>query len=217
MKKLNSKKIYSKNNKGFLLVELIVALFIFSLFVTISIGSIISLLDANRKTQSLKSVMNNLNLALDNMTRDIAVGREYDCGFPGGATDCSFSTGGDRMISFLSNEDLNNDGEMNDRITYEFAPAGPENPVGYIHKSISTAFMGEPVRMTSYEVNITNVNFFVDGTAPFNENPPHDINQPRVVIWIDGVTETAPRGTASSFHVQTSVTQRVPDNIVNEP
>ena len=201
-----------KNNQGFLLAELIVALFIFCLLVTIRSGSIIGLLDANRKTQSLKSVMNNLNLALDSMTKEIAVGKDYDCDWEGEPTDCSFTSGGATTMSFISNEDIDGNPETEDRITYRFQ-VGSEGASGYIERRISTANGGLAIPMTSPEVNITNLSFFVDGTTPFTEG---DYFQPRVVIWIDGVTIDRPRDVESSFHVQTSVTQRVPDNIVGD-
>ena len=66
-----------QNQKGFVLAELIVAIFIFTIVMVVSMGAIVSLIDANRKTQSLKSVMNNLNIAVDLMSRTIIVGTNY--------------------------------------------------------------------------------------------------------------------------------------------
>jgi type II secretory pathway pseudopilin PulG len=208
-----NKKKYPKKNQGFLLAELIVAVFLFSLFATVSIGSIINLLDANRKTQSLKSITNNLNQVLDSMTKELAVGKDYDCGYVGGPTDCPFPTGGS-SITFLSNEDTNGDGVINDLlITYRFNAPDPETgDGGYIEREINPISGGPAIRMTAKEVNITKLVFFVNGTAPFTLP---DTYQPKVTIFIDGTTKTAPRGSDSSFHIQTSVTQRIPDDIAS--
>jgi type II secretory pathway pseudopilin PulG len=56
---------------------MIVAIFIFSIVVTIASGAMLSMISANRKAQALKTVMNNVNLALDSMSRDIRFGTNY--------------------------------------------------------------------------------------------------------------------------------------------
>ena len=69
---------FSKNNtaqKGFTLIEMMVAVSIFAIVVTISMGAIFTIVDANKKAQSLKAVMNNLNFALETMTRTIKTGQ----------------------------------------------------------------------------------------------------------------------------------------------
>ena len=45
------------NKKGFTLIELMVSITIFSIVMLISVGALLSIIDANRKDQSLKSVM----------------------------------------------------------------------------------------------------------------------------------------------------------------
>ncbi|MEN9614165.1 MAG: hypothetical protein RLZZ347_472 [Candidatus Parcubacteria bacterium] len=73
-KKIQTQKIPSA---GFTLLEMIVAIFIFSIVVTIASGAMLSMISANRKAQALKTVMNNVNLALDSMSRDIRFGASY--------------------------------------------------------------------------------------------------------------------------------------------
>ena len=51
-----------------------VAVSIFAIVVTIAMGAIFTVVDANKKAQSLKSVMNNLNFALETITRTIKTG-----------------------------------------------------------------------------------------------------------------------------------------------
>lgn len=58
-------------NKGFTLIEMLVSLTLFSVVVVITIGSIFTIIDSNRKSQSLSLVMNDLNFAIESMTRDI--------------------------------------------------------------------------------------------------------------------------------------------------
>lgn len=72
-----STSITKKENRkrGFTLIELMVAVSIFTMVVTISMTAIFTVVDANKKAQSLKSVMNNLNFALETMTRTIKTGQ----------------------------------------------------------------------------------------------------------------------------------------------
>jgi type II secretion system protein J len=67
---------FQKNNiqnvkGGFTLIEMLVSIALFSIVVTIAMGSIFTIIDASRKSQTLTLVMNNLNFALEIMTRDI--------------------------------------------------------------------------------------------------------------------------------------------------
>jgi prepilin-type N-terminal cleavage/methylation domain-containing protein len=63
-----------KTTFGFTLIEMMVAVSIFAIVVMISMTAILSVVDSNKKAQSLKSVMNNLNFALETMTRSIKTG-----------------------------------------------------------------------------------------------------------------------------------------------
>lgn len=69
-----NRKFIKKTNRGFSLIEMMVAISIFSIVVMISMTAILSVVDSNKKAQSLKSVMNNLNFALETMTRSIKIG-----------------------------------------------------------------------------------------------------------------------------------------------
>ena len=65
------------SNHGFTLIEIMVAVSIFSLIMVISMGSILSVFDANKKSQTLRTVMDNMNFTLEGMTRTIRFGRNY--------------------------------------------------------------------------------------------------------------------------------------------
>jgi prepilin-type N-terminal cleavage/methylation domain-containing protein len=60
--------------KGFTLIELLVSIGLFSVVLTIALSSILSIADANKKARSLMSVTNNLNFALDSITRSFKSG-----------------------------------------------------------------------------------------------------------------------------------------------
>lgn len=66
---------YISQKKGFTLVEMIVSLAVFMVVAVIAVGALLKITDANRKSQALKTAINNINYALDAMSREIRTGR----------------------------------------------------------------------------------------------------------------------------------------------
>ncbi len=65
-----------KNNNGFTLIELLLSVALFSIVVVITFGAITTTVDINRKSQTLTTVMNDLNFTLESMTRTIKTATE---------------------------------------------------------------------------------------------------------------------------------------------
>jgi len=63
-----------KNNKGFTLVELLVAMAVFGILMSLAIGVFVSAIKAQRDLVDLMSVNNNLNLVLEQMAREMRMG-----------------------------------------------------------------------------------------------------------------------------------------------
>ncbi len=81
--------IISKNKKsGFTIVELLVAMSIFIILVTIATGAFIQALRSERRLLALMSVSNNVSLVLEQMTREIRTGYLFSAG----GTELSFSS-----------------------------------------------------------------------------------------------------------------------------
>ncbi|MEX0917160.1 MAG: type II secretion system protein [Candidatus Paceibacterota bacterium] len=176
--------VSSQSERGFTLIEIIVAVGVFSIVVLVAIGSLLSLVDTNKKAQALKSVMNNLNFALENMSRNIRTGTEYDCGSVGGDTDCA---NGDTRLTFLSSE--------NETITYRLNGTQIERKVG-----------GDPfLAITASEVEIDAFAFYVTGTGESSGEL-----QPRVTMTIGGSAGKTDR-IRTEFKLQATVSQRLLD------
>ncbi len=179
--------------KGFTLIEVITALSIFAVIMTISMGSIVGIFDANRKSESLKTVLDNLNFTIESMSREIRFGKNYFCtnGFLLGTT--RSCPGGDIQIRFID--------QNNNTVSYSLAGTS-------IQKSSSNVQGGTPIEVTAPEVTITGLTFFVIGAEPFSSG---DKQQPRVLIQIKGYAGSKPTS-KTTFTLQTMVTQRLRDN-----
>ncbi len=187
------KKGKRKLVSGFTLIEIMVSVSIFAIIMVISAGSIVSIFDANRKSQTLRAVMDNLSLTMESMVRTIRFGTNYHCGInPGEITvtteDC---LGGDDSMSVLSA-----DGEQ---VSY-FLDSNR------IRRETNG---GESYYLTSSDVTITDLFFWVEGSAPYASEGTTKL-QPRVIIVIRGYAGDKP-SSKSEFTLQTAVSQRAFD------
>lgn len=190
----------SRAARGFTLVEMIVAVGLFSVVMLVSITALLSLVEANRRAQALQSVMNNLNVAVDGMVRSLREGSGYHCGsIPiGDATlDC---TEGESLVAFKPFS-----GSLVDPPHWLYWFAEDENGVGRLYKSEDGTLSGG-LPITSPEVSIDSVTFYVIGS----QQGGGDTIQPKVTIVIKG-TAGAKVTNRSTFHVQATAVQRLLD------
>ncbi len=182
---------------GFTLVEMIVAVGLFGVVMLVSVTALVALVDANRKAQALQSVINNLNIAVDGMSRAIREGSNYRCNVavaPPTGADCIL---GDDLLYFESHDGLASN--PNDDWVYEFRN-------GRIYKSTNgSSNPSGQVAITAAEVTIESVQFYVFGSSR------SDIVQPKVMMVIKGTAGTTKANVKTTFHVQTTAVQRVLD------
>lgn len=171
-------------NKGFTLIEIIVSVAIFVIVMTIAIGAVLSAVDANRKAQSINVVINNLNLAVESMVRDLRTGKDYS--YPSG---CG---GQGTCISFEDRSERD--------IEYHFVEASGS---GYIVKNILLGGNDyDAGRITSEEVLIEEAEFKLVGEGT-TDGPE------RILVRLKGYAGTGK--TRSEFNIQTVVTSRTLD------
>jgi prepilin-type N-terminal cleavage/methylation domain-containing protein len=194
--------------RGFSLIELMVAITLFAVVMLVSVGALLSLVDANRKARSLESVMNNLNIAVDGMVRSIRMGNTYNCNATavpahevGG--DCGLGADLFSFAPFGSNPDV-----QTERWVYYFEEGAGESG-GRLLRS-RTGNLGDAVAITAPEVNIEDVTFYVDGTIRANTLS-QDKTQPKVVMVIKGTAGAGNAKTETTFYIQATAVQRVLD------
>lgn len=187
------------DSRGFTLVELIVSVGLFAIVMLVSVGALLALTGANRKAQALQSVMNNLNIALDGMVRSIRMGSNYHCG----------------AGAFIGSGNL--DDCPNGNTVFVFKPFdGTPNQWGYLFDT-DGSYCGQNricktvdggtqyVALTSPEVTIDSMKFYVLGTTP------GDTTQPKVVITVRGTAGAANMKTTTTFSIQATAVQRLLD------
>jgi len=169
---------------GFTLIELMTALSIFAIVMTISMGSILGIFSSNRKSRSLRTVMNNLNSAVESMSKEMRYGTNYHCGSSGTQTAPQNCASGGTYMSFLSSENL--------QVTYRLTGTTLEKQVA----------SGSYASVTAPEVVIDTLTFYTLGAGIT------DTLQPKVIIKLQGHAGTKER---TDFTIQTLVSQRLLD------
>lgn len=126
-----------KRSGGYTLIELIIAVGLFALVMTLASGAYLLMISISRQTQGVATGIDNLSFAAETMTRTIRTGTEYSCS---GGGDC---TNGGSSFSVRTPSD----------IVVTYALSG-----GVITQNGS--------RLTDPSVNITSLMFYVEGTPP---------------------------------------------------
>lgn len=192
-----------RDTAGFTLIEMMIAFAIFAIIMVIAVGSLISLIEANHKAQALKTVVNNLHFALENMSRNIRTGTKYHCGEGDSSDvaqtqDCPEIPG--QLLVFKARD--------GDYILYKLSDDGAivrsKNPD-------KTDLLTDTnlIPITAPEIQVDTLHFYVDGADNSLENG-NNKKQPRVLMVIKGWMQGKSK-VASRFDIETLVSQRALD------
>ncbi len=176
-------------------MEMLVSLTLFSVVTTIAFTALYRIMEANNKSKTIKLVVNNLNVAMESMTREIRVGYNY-CANPPAST-CDSNLGSTR-IYFKTKDDC--DGQYVFYSSEETIKkkVGVKDSAGNCqYPSTETAILGD-------DVKVKRAKFYIHGSDDHS-----DYNQPRVLIILRGQATDINMDTI--FDIQTTVSQRNPD------
>lgn len=185
-------KHYLKEKRGFTLVEMIVSLGLFTIIMFVATSAFLSIVNTDRKARTIRIAADNLNIALEDISRRIKTGTAYYCdggvGTAINATNDTCTLGG-TSIAFTD--------QFGVRTSYKKVGTSIERET----------FGGSSLQVTSPEIIINTLKFIVSGSSAFSSG---NYAQPMVIISIDGSLGSGPIG--SGFKIQTTVTQRAYDN-----
>lgn len=186
-----------KNFRGYTLIELLVAIGIFSIVMLGATSAYISFINYNRQAQTRATEINSLFFAIDSMARDIRTGSGYTC--PSGAC---LSTGVTK-ITFTDQDGCSVYYKLK---TVNSVPSIVRNVTGSV-SPVCAALADTPI--TDPAITVQSLLFYVRGVTS------GDKIQPIVTIVVSGsacVPNTDCTGAGNiPFQVQTSATQRIPD------
>ena len=196
---------FQKGSAGFSLVELLVSIAIFAMVITMAVGTLMVLVDANAKAQNMQEVLINMNFAVDSITREVRTGRSFYCTSNESSLDSldNFDNqdcpGGNTILSIVEGGTSLSGGTSGGRVAYRF-----NNSEATIERRIGTAAW---LPITSSNVTITSARFFVTDS---NSALDGDDQQANVTIYIEGFAG-ALLNVDSHFDLQTTITRRVLD------
>lgn len=190
---------------GFTLIELMVATTIFTIVMLMGVGSLVTSSNAAKSAQKLQIAVDNVNFAMESMTREIRMGTNYDCVNPYAMSkddksvhDCV--NGG--IIAFTPQQIGSNPPS---RVGY-FRQVTTINGVAgytltrceYVNNNNNCASIVSP------SVNVEGMGFYVVGSdLPTNTT---DKRQPSVRILMKGTISI--NGVGTPFALQTMASQR---------
>ena len=188
---------------------MVVSLGIFTVVAVIAIGALLKISDANRKAIILKTSINNLNFALEAMSREMRFGTKFECRpNPSSLHDAANGScpgSGSWAIAFDSSETLPVTGGKRCKLRYaywmDYAPGGPSILKKSQEERCDTNSIGIPgtyFEIISPEVRITDSKITLDATS-----------QPRITFWLEGETGRK-LSDVTSFSLQTTISQRTP-------
>lgn len=165
---------------------MLVAIAIFMIVVVTTLGAFLKMVDVNKKVQSVRNAMDNANLAMETMMRNIRLGYDYCQDGQCGSSKITFKDQNGVIVSYEYQATYSGDGG---------------DPLGQMVRIID----GVSVAITSPDLDIDNLGFEV--IAPtINDNI-----QAHVKIFVKGKTVLPKNEHNFDFSFQSLATQRLYD------
>lgn len=194
--KQSNRHSFIQSQKGFTLIELMVSLMLFTVVVLAAVGSLYTVNNASRRTQAMRSVIDNLNFGIESISRTIRTANSVVCGGLSniGNPNCPFqyqnpsdkilidsTLGADRLVEYQRG--VNADG------------------TGNIQKRVQEAgIWSNWIAVTAPEIDVQSLSFYVDGADV------SDSIQPSVVVFVRGIARSQNQN--EPFAIQTYLSQR---------
>ncbi|OGF83183.1 hypothetical protein A3B18_00530 [Candidatus Giovannonibacteria bacterium RIFCSPLOWO2_01_FULL_46_13] len=193
----------NSDQKGFTLLELMVAVGLFTVAIFMIMVILFAITNAQRKVVNIQNSQDNLRFAFEAMIKEIRTGREFHCGATGVLSlpqNCTFASSGDTSFTFLNS--------AGQRVTYRLYYNNNADAYQLVKSSNGTlpcdGDTGDVIdcqRITATQVNVSRLRFYVDGTAG------GDDKQSIATIVLEGDVPDAKVGT-TKISLQATVSKR---------
>ncbi|HEV7702060.1 MAG TPA: prepilin-type N-terminal cleavage/methylation domain-containing protein [Candidatus Paceibacterota bacterium] len=204
------KKKYLKTNKGYTIIETMIAISLFLVVVMVGMGALLSANLVHQKSESMRDAVDSLSFILEDVSRNLRTGYHYHCVDDGNfkasaliiSRSCESGGGG---IAFEYQD--GSPGDDNDQWAYKIESPDGIEPFN-IYKSIDSGQTW--VQLNPPEVTIDPSSLFeVIGAEPPDEDGGGNHEQPFVTIRLIG--KITFKNVETPFSLQTSVSQRIID------
>lgn len=206
-----------KNNKGFTLIEMMVAIGLFTIIVVMGIASILSVNKVYNKNSDQRQILDTLTFAMEDIARNISVGSAINCKIsdPSSGPDANGNYLNATLYSVVDNAGCSNISAISflpftatlaDDARTSYAFIGGNNACNNgkrLYKSTDNGSTFTPITGPEICLDAVKSGFLVTGADP------SDLVQPRVTIRLSGYVMY--HSIKSTFNLQTSVSQRLID------
>jgi len=168
--------------KGFLLIELLVAMTLFSTIVAIAVGSFINVVRTQRQVSAISAAESNLGIAMEQMAREIRTGSSFCTGANELQCSCQINNECSALV-FATAEGHNVEYSLN-------------ADSGILEKSVDN---GTPQDITGGNVKVRYLNFFISQNV--------SDNYPRVTIAV-GISPNEATLSGNVLNMETTVSAR---------
>ena len=183
--------------RGYTLVELIVAIGLFAIIMTLATGAYLVMIAANRQTQGLATGINNLSFVLDSVTTAMRTGSAY--------CDQNSCTDGVQTQTF-SYRDQKGNYVRYGLINVTANGVTVKSVASCTNPAAALAYCAPNTPLTDAAVNVTSLTFLPQGTVRGDAAR----LQPYVTIYMAGTVTVAP-GKTQTFAIESSVIMRGSD------
>lgn len=192
-----------KDTSAFTLIEIMIAVALFSIIMTIGIGAVLNVTKVHKKSQTTRNVLDNIDFIMEDITRNIRLGTLYHCNIYAASAinvpnDCPItSSAPEPYFSFAFEPVGGNTTDVSDQVVYRMQSVG----------SYYQLIKGKGTDQSKDQI-LTPAEVHIFKSSGFNVvNASNTIGlQPMVTIRLVG--EIVFQDIKTPFAIQTTVTER---------
>ena len=195
-----------KNKSGYTIIETMIAVSLFIIIVSMGMGALLNANVLDNKSQNMRSIMDNMSFAMEDMSRNLRTGYNYHCINDGIFTNLSVPKSCPNKGGAIAFEPSDGNPITPDQWVYKIESS--DGGITFnIFKSVDSGTNW--IQLNPSEVVINSFSgFTVFGAEPSSSG---DVQQPFVKIQLVGTITY--QKVVTPFYLQTSVSQRKIDNM----
>lgn len=212
--------LHNKKIQGFTLVEMLIVLGLFSFIMTLATGVLYTTQAINVKLQETQSVLDNVNLSMDAMSREIRYGTNFHCASTLQEAEsslrksCSYYNNGGKFLFFKPNDAMHDE----DRVAYYASTTQDGDVILKDEYFGSGGAFSNRYQITANDAKIKSLVFYVvganttSGSSTMDVGSVRDYVQPLVTMDLSGETKPITSSASSTkFIIQLTVSSRALD------